>query len=643
MNRIELKTLVLKNFKGIRDLTLNFNGVTNIYGENASGKTTINDAFRWLLFDKDSTDRKNFEIKTLDENNNVIHGLEHSVTGELSINGKIKVFKKIYKEKWQKRRQETESQFTGHETLYYINDVPVKASEYQVEISEIVDETIFKLITDPLYFSQTMKWQDRRTILLDMVGDLTPEQIFSYDNKLEELRELMDDSGIDKTKVKLSARRRKLNDEIKSLPYRIDECYKSIVELDFKELKDQLNKKIMKLGSVEEDLMYSLKENPLVIEKRNKLSGLRNQIRVIEDDIENDRMNVKRELSSKLRRHENQVYETNQVLIDKEKDLKRLYEREKILEQRIEDFRKQWDEKKAEQFIINENFECPTCHRKLDVEVIENKTKEMLDNFNKQKAKSLELINKQGKDSASEKKETQNQIAVILKKIEELTTAIHNAEELVQQTKSEIEEFNNKVIEFPEKYYELKEEVDQLTNELDSINEKKDHTDELVRLKSELRKEIESINSMLHNEENNKKLLIRIDELKDKERELAQQIADLEKQESLCDNYIKTKVELLESRINSRFSYVRFKLFETQINGALVETCQPLINGVPFSDANNAAKYNAGIDIINALSEFYDISAPIFIDNREGINEILSTSAQIINLIVSHDKFLKVA
>ena len=456
MNRIELKTLVLKNFKGIRDLTLNFNGVTNIYGENASGKTTINDAFRWLLFDKDSTDRKNFEIKTLDENNNVIHGLEHSVTGELSINGKIKVFKKIYKEKWQKRRQETESQFTGHETLYYINDVPVKASEYQVEISEIVDETIFKLITDPLYFSQTMKWQDRRTILLDMVGDLTTEQIFSYDNKLEELRELMDDSGIDKTKVKLSARKRKLNEEIKSLPYRIDECYKSIVELDFKELKDQLNKKIMKLGSVEEDLMYSLKENPLVIEKRNKLSGLRNQIRVIEDDIENDRMNVKRELSSKLRRHENQVYETNQVLIDKEKDLKRLYEREKILEQRIEDFRKQWDEKKAEQFIINENFECPTCHRKLDIEVIENKTKEMLDNFNKQKAKSLELINKQGKDAATEKKEVQNQIAVILKKIEELKTAIHNAEELVQQTKLEIEEFNNKVIEFPEKYYELR-------------------------------------------------------------------------------------------------------------------------------------------------------------------------------------------
>ena len=488
-----------------------------------------------------------------------------------------------------------------------------------------------------------MKWQDRRTILLDMVGDLTTEQIFSYDNKLEELRELMDDSGIDKTKVKLSARKRKLNEEIKSLPYRIDECYKSIVELDFKELKDQLNKKIMKLGSVEEDLMYSLKENPLVIEKRNKLSGLRNQIRVIEDDIENDRMNVKRELSSKLRRHENQVYETNQVLIDKEKDLKRLYEREKILEQRIEDFRKQWDEKKAEQFIINENFECPTCHRKLDIEVIENKTKEMLDNFNKQKAKSLELINKQGKDAATEKKEVQNQIAVILKKIEELKTAIHNAEELVQQTKLEIEEFNNKVIEFPEKYYELKEEVDQLTNELNSINEKKDHTDELVRLKSELRKEIESINSMLHNEENNKKLLIRIDELKAKERELAQQIADLEKQESLCDKYIKTKVELLESRINSRFSYVRFKLFETQINGALVETCQPLINGVPFSDANNAAKYNAGIDIINALSEFYDISAPIFIDNREGINEILSTSAQIINLIVSHDKFLKVA
>jgi len=99
---------------------------------------------------------------------------------------------------------------------------------------------------------------------------------------------------------------------------------------------------------------------------------------------------------------------------------------------------------------------------------------------------------------------------------------------------------------------------------------------------------------------------------------------------------------MLESRINAKFSQVNFKMFNEQINGALVECCDTLIKGVPFQDANNAAKINAGMDIINTLTAHYNITAPIFVDNREAVNNLIDTDSQVINLIVSQDKILRV-
>ena len=103
-----------------------------------------------------------------------------------------------------------------------------------------------------------------------------------------------------------------------------------------------------------------------------------------------------------------------------------------------------------------------------------------------------------------------------------------------------------------------------------------------------------------------------------------------------------TKVELLENAINSKFEVVKFRLFDTQINGGLVECCDTLVNGVPYSDVNNAHKILAGLDIINTLIKFYKTSAPIFIDNRESINELYNINTQIISLIVTEDTELRI-
>lgn len=80
---MRIEKLKLKNFKGCRTLTLDAGGRNvRIFGDNATFKTTVFDAYLWLLFDKDSAGKKDFEIKTLDEQGKAIPGLDHEVEGE---------------------------------------------------------------------------------------------------------------------------------------------------------------------------------------------------------------------------------------------------------------------------------------------------------------------------------------------------------------------------------------------------------------------------------------------------------------------------------------------------------------------------------------------------------------------------------
>lgn len=131
MKTIRLKQLVIQDFKGIKELNIDFSKTTNIYGENALGKTTIFDAFTWLLFDKDSKNRSTFDIKPLNSNNQVIRGLNPTVTGVLNIDGTELKLTKIYQEKWVKKTGEAEKTFNGNSSTYEINEVPVKKKRIQ--------------------------------------------------------------------------------------------------------------------------------------------------------------------------------------------------------------------------------------------------------------------------------------------------------------------------------------------------------------------------------------------------------------------------------------------------------------------------------------------------------------------------------
>ena len=179
MKTIKLKKLSLVNFKGIKNLEIELKDQTIIEGKNGSGKTSVFDAYSWLLFGKNSQNQTDFSIKTYDTNNNVIHNLEHSVEGTFMIDDSEVVLKRLLREKWSKKKGSENPELTGNETIFFINEVPKSLSEYKLFVDGIISEESQKVLSNPLYFNQTMKWQDRRTILSKLAGDIDKTSILN--------------------------------------------------------------------------------------------------------------------------------------------------------------------------------------------------------------------------------------------------------------------------------------------------------------------------------------------------------------------------------------------------------------------------------------------------------------------------------
>ncbi|MDM0722944.1 AAA family ATPase [Clostridium perfringens] len=642
MKSIILKTLILRNFKGIKDLRVDFNRVTDISGDNAVGKTTIFDAFTWLLFDKNSLDAKDFEIKTLDKNNNVIHGLEHEVSALLNIDGVEKKLSKIYKEKWTKKRGESEKQLTGHTTDYYIDDVPVKKAEFQEAIGNIIDEKLFKLITNPLYFSTILNWKDRRNVLLSIIGDVDVMDVIKGNNTLKGFDTLLGEKTVDDLKKTLAARKRKINQDIDSIPVRIDELDKSILNLDFEALEDELKLKNEELKQVEDKLYDSTKLGDVVLEKQQKLFNLKNMLQSIEYKAESQANRPKKELEALLDEKAYELKDTLRKVSTLEERLVSIKFKKDLVKDQMDSLRNTWHEEKLRTLEFNENeFVCPTCKREFEADDIEAKKESLIEQFNISKSRKLADINSLGVAKKDEFEDIEKQISNLETEVEETKVKASCLEKEVKDIKVKLDNFKVSIV-LGEEHKKVSCEIADLEVEINDNTSTKELISSLRREKSDLVDAIDNIKAKLTYREKNKATLERIEELKDEERKLAETLAKVEKEEFQCETFIKAKVKLMEDSINEKFKYVSFKLFNTLVNGAVEECCVATVNGVPFDSVNNAGKINAGIDIINTLCNHYDIECPVFVDNAESVNELLECESQVIRLIVSKDKTLVV-
>lgn len=644
MNSIFLKKLYIENFKGIKELNIDFTKVTNVKGENALGKSSIFDAFSWLLFDKDSKNRTDFKIKPLDENNCTIRGLNPTVTGVLEIGGQEVKLTKTYKEKWTKKRGEAEKTFNGNETIYEINDVPVKKTEYKKKISEIAEEDQFKLLTNPYFFSDSLNWKEARKIILEVAGDVTVGQVIDSNKDLEPLRAELESQEVDSIMKSKKASITKLGARKKDIPVRINECDRSIVDIDFKAIKAEVEVLNQSLEKVEDELLDSSKFNEQILKDKETIFSMKKQIQDIHQQAMNRGSAKKLELMDKLRVAENEVndFRMKLITVDNEKKSKE-YQKDTVTKE-MDRLRAEYVNKQNESLDTSSiETECPTCKRPFETNDIEAKRQELLENFNLNKSKVLKDIQAKGFAAKKEVEKVTNELEELNNKSRELLLVIQDKNMNVSSIKSELKDVKIEAVYTNED----KETIETINKNIYDLEEKvKNFTgsnnDELRNKKRELVNQINELNKTLAKEGLNKDLEVRKQELLDEEKELGVEIAKQEKILMLCELFIKTRVNMLESNINSKFKNVRFKLFDIQVNGGVNETCEALINGVPFSNANTAGQINAGLDIIDTLSKHFGVQAPIFIDNRESVNELIDIDSQIINLVVTKDNPLKI-
>jgi len=657
--KITLKSLALLNFKGARNLQVEFGRQeTVISGENGTGKTTIFDAVTWLLFDKDSTGASKFNLKTLDGDNKVIEKIEHEVVGVFDTGYEDVTLKKVLREKWQKKKGALEPEFTGNEVLYYCNDVPLKESEYKMKVDSMLKEDLFKLVTSPYYFN-TLKWQDRRNVLTKMAGNVSDSEIATQKPEFAELLTLIGRKSFDEYKREIASRKKKLNDDLKTIPTRVDELMRSIpqginfnmvaLEVDeyerqIKSLDEQITDKGKLLGT-----FYSDKQK-----KYELLSKLNSQKLKFEQDanIEAARQNNLQnkgaeEIASDIRTLEGVIANATEELKRVERDRDAKADRRTLLEGQLNQLREGWEAENAKVLVWGENdFVCPCCHRPFEAENIEAKKTEMLKNFNESKDKRLDEIDQQGVERKTELEGLNQRIEVLTKDVLQISSEqdIRRKQLVSLKEKLGLENKDVKLVTATGllasnlEYIKLKNQIEDLKEEIEQMKPNVD-TSELKAKKGNIQNLLEESKNKLSVKDQIERTEQRISELKGEEKNLSQQIADLEKSEFVMQEFTKAKIDTIEARINGMFSLVKFKMFETQINGGESETCECTINGVPYSDLNTASKINAGLDIINALCNFYQVSAPIFIDGRESINDILRVQSQIVNLVVSNEPF----
>ena len=627
---MKLLKLNLQNFKGIRNSEFDFGGIdATIYGDNATGKTTVFDSLCWLLFGKDSLDRADFEIKTL-ENGEPIHKVNHEVEAEfLNDDGNSFTLRRVYREKYSSPRG-GDTKLTGHTTDYFINEVPVKEKEYKQYINDVIAEDVFKLITNPLYFNEQYSWQNRRKLLLEISGDIKDDEVINSRSELTRLAELLNGRTVDEQRKIVAAKKTAINKELDMIPVRIDEALRNKADIATSESKlttdiETLNKSINELENQKATIINGFSST----EKRSKIDEIGRQLKARQSEVLSIYNSEKQR-----KRGEYEALLTQLKIIESEHDryTDRAYDLAKDIEReskRIETLQAEFDTFNAQEF----NKEaCPTCGQPLP----EDKQAELEAAFNSEKAAKLEEWQSLIESAKKLKDNYEEQREVLLVKADGLTKEIKDKTKAYESKFKEYESYLEPNVEDDPDYKELKAELFLL--ELDEGEEADDK--EVARLDDEI-SSVKEKRAALETELNkytlNADIQKRVIELENQQQKLAAEKNLLDETSFLIDEFVKAKVDMLEESINSHFEYARFKMFNVLVNGNIEECCETTYKGVPYRSMNNAARMNVGLDIINALTKFYNVTAPVFIDNAEAVTDFIKCNSQTIKLVVDAD------
>lgn len=663
--QIRLKSLHLENFKGIQNITINFSRRTNIHGANATGKTTIFDGFTWLLFNKDSTGNEKFDIRPLDAEGKRIDNVEIKVTALLDVDGTEVELSKVQKQNWVKKRGTDTVSLQGNINSFEVDGYPKLESDYKAYINQLIPEDLFKILTSPQYFAG-MDWKKQRTVLMKLAGRVSDLEIAREDAKfallIPELEKAPSTDDIRKKYAKALSEWKKRQAE---LPARIDEVSRQLVDVDVAELelyRNHLKEKIAEAEQVMDNSAGAYKEYQTRFEE---VTTLRKEVQEYRKKAEDKAEEQREEIRKKIRDCDSTISIARQgskfAVLEAERLERQIGSRQ---EEKVS-LQNEWRAKKAQNYqefvplpdLGQDALICPVCHREFqddrreqiirDHEELCRKHEEDyrkgMDAFELDKKKSLAAIEEKGnavvetiRNLKAEKEQIQNQIAEHEKNIQNAETEKADLEKILSQIPVDAGLSDDQV------FAEMQLRLSKMEEAFSSLNNGEDSRSQMKIRLSGLREELSATEQKIASSDNSK-VEARIEELQEEQREVGQKVADQEQMLYLLDQFVMEKMQCISELINSKFDTVSWKLFDIQINGGVKECCECTVNGVPYSALNSGHRIVAGLDIIRSLSQLYEASAPIFIDNSESINEfnLPDMDAQMICLSVSEDRELK--
>lgn len=678
---IIVKQLTMRNFKGVQgERTVKFSPtVTKVYGANRTGKTTIADAFRWCLFGKNTEGKADFGIKTKDAAGEVIPELSHEVSVVLCVDGTDVVISRSYSEKWSKPRGSAEKILTGHTTTYTVDGQLYTQRDFSEYINSLCSESLFMATTSPTYFVN-LKADQQRSILTQMVGEVSPASVAAGKQEFQALLQIMGEQEIEKFRQHLSYQMKEIKAELERIPVRISEQRNDIANItpaeptDWAKVEGDIKATEAAIKRIADAIAETIADSTKTQEtelaqQRAARQQVREQITKAQDELDGIRSKHQQavnkasmEASQRETQRLNAIAAAERAVQDNAQQLTWEETAQQATKQAVaqlavdrEAFIERWNATDASVLVFDENqFVCPTCKRPLEAEDVEAMKAKMLANFNADKARKLDGMEVEAAQLKTRDSQLAQQLAQHAVNVQELRDAQPQLQKALQDARTaqpaSIEaQTLESLLANDAQYQQLKNAtIPQLQAQLDAMPLSVQAGDtqaavqglqgdqQQLQVKLDSLKALAQVGTTIANKHK------RITELEKQEQELNAQLTKLEGEDYTAEQLLQATIEELERKVNALFGFVSFTMFDHKINGALKPICECTVRGVPYSDLNNADRINAGIDIINSLCRHRGVYAPCFIDNAESINEVLPMHSQRIDLIVSTDTELNI-
>jgi DNA repair exonuclease SbcCD ATPase subunit len=643
---IILKAIHMENFKIFQNKKIVFSLLTKIFAQNYRGKSSIVDAFFWVLFGKSSTgnsEGKNFHPRRQVDGVD-IDRVPVIVELTLMIDEREIVIRKVQEQKWVRKRGNDFETYEGDSNSYFWNEVEVKETEHKKRVAEIIDEDLFKKITNPHAFV-TMKQDEQKKFLTEKVAQITDDDVFSLGG-FEELRTLTDKNTLEEIKAINKKALAGYKDKQDKIPVQIAERSKDIKDVDFAEQELALSSLNEQLTAVESKIQDTGKAFEGVNSLRVEISETKGKIASIEreekEKIQNSLWKMKDSVNSAERMLSSKISAKEHI----EKDIVLKESCIEGAEKHIASLQDAYKEAKEKEFDA-ESCTCPTCGQSMP----EDKKQDHIAEFEKKKAEEVERIKNQGNAEFAQKKKDEatldslkEQITTVNTEIEALTRQKTELSEKLATMPTEIDLSGNK--EFQELTASLKALEFSLTETLEFLKDTESVKATLTEEKQSIAKQIDDVKAILASKQHIEDAKDRVAELHNELKQATIEAARCEKLIMTLENFEKSKTALLTERVNQHFKLVKWSFERQQKNGGVEQYCSCSVNGVEYGDntVSTAQKLMAGLDVINTLQQIYGVKAPIFIDDKEHYNDknIPEMGCQLIMLSVSDDEELRV-